>query len=151
MTTFLLFLPKYILCTKVIEKKKIIKKLKKKKIYIYIHSVTEFVICRFTVYVSVLCDYKYGFHLLIDLIFYTFWVTDRSGLFLHEGDIELTGWQRKILKKQNSGGRQKRGAMRSLARRWMDSSGRPLIPYYIEGSVGECGRMNRMQNYGYSK
>ena len=72
MTTFLLFLPKYILCTKVIEKKKIIKKLKKKKKYIYIHSVTEFVICRFTVYVSVLCDYKYGFHLLIDLIFYTF-------------------------------------------------------------------------------
>ena len=46
----------------------------KKNIYIYtyIHSGTEFVICRFTVYVSVLCDYKYGFHLLIDLIFYTF-------------------------------------------------------------------------------
>ena len=41
--------------------------------------------------------------------------------------------------------------MRSLARRWMDSNGRPLIPYYIEGSVGECERMNTMQNYGYSK
>ena len=64
-------------------------------------------------------------------------MSDRSGLFLHEGDIELTESQRKMIKTQISSGRQKRATLRSLSKRWMDSSGRPLIPYYIEGSVGE--------------
>lgn len=68
-------------------------------------------------------------------------MTDRNGLVLHEGDIKLTHRQRKVLKKESTGGRQKRGAMRSLARRWMDSNGRPLIPYYIEGSVAHARRV----------
>ena len=62
------------------------KQLKKKKyIYIYIRSVTEFVICRFTVYVSVFCDYKYGFHLLIDLIFLYFLSDGQERAFLARG------------------------------------------------------------------
>ena len=39
--------------------------------------------------------------------------------------------------KRDNGGRQKRAAMKSLTRRWMDSNGQPVIPYRIEGSVGE--------------
>ncbi|PFX22639.1 Protein SpAN [Stylophora pistillata] len=79
-------------------------------------------------------------------------MNDRSGLFLHEGDIELTGWQRKVIKKQNSGGRQRRGAMRSLSRRWMDPNGRPLIPYYIEGSVAHArGVIDQAMRHWMSK
>jgi len=39
--------------------------------------------------------------------------------------------------KRGNGGRKKRAAMKSLTRRWMDSNGQPVIPYRIEGSVGE--------------
>ena len=77
------------------------------------------------------------YSLIVFIIINIIQVSDRSGLFLHEGDIELTESQRKMIKTQISGGRQKRATLRSLSRRWMDSSGRPLIPYYIEGSVGE--------------
>ena len=76
------------------------------------------------------------FNYLLTAFFYL-QVSDRSGLFLYEGDIELTERQRKMIKTQISGGRRRRATLRSLSRRWMDSSGRPLIPYYIEGSVGE--------------
>ena len=46
---------------------------------------TEFVICRFTVYVSVFCDYKYGFHLLIDLIVLYFLSDGQERAFLARG------------------------------------------------------------------
>ena len=77
------------------------------------------------------------YSLIVFIIINIIQVSDRSGLFLHEGDIELTESQRKMIKTQISSGRQKRATLRSLSKRWMDSSGRPLIPYYIEGSVGE--------------
>ena len=67
-------------------------------------------------------------------------VADRHRGDLHEGDIKLTHAQRRTLGlpvQQGNGGRQKRAAMKSLARRWTDSNGRPVIPYRIEGSVGE--------------
>ena len=63
---------------------------------------------------------------------------DKHRGILHEGDIKLSHAQRRILGlQQSNGGRQTRAAMRSLARRWMDSNGRPVIPYRIEGTVGE--------------
>lgn len=67
-------------------------------------------------------------------------VADRHRGNLHEGDIKLTHAQRRMLGfpvQRGNGGRQKRAAMKSLTRRWMDSNGRPMIPYRIEGSVGE--------------
>jgi len=68
-------------------------------------------------------------------------VTDRHRGDLHEGDIKLTHAQRRLLGlpvQRGDGGRQKRAAMKSLARRWMDSNGRPVIPYRIEGSVAHA-------------
>ncbi|KAL9973499.1 hypothetical protein ACROYT_G019968 [Oculina patagonica] len=66
-------------------------------------------------------------------------MTDKHRGDLHEGDIKLTHAQRRILGLPvNHGGRHKRGAMSSLARRWMDSNGRPVIPYRIEGSVAHA-------------
>lgn len=73
-------------------------------------------------------------------------VTDRHRGDLHEGDIKLTHAQRRLLGlpvQRVDGGRQKRAAMKSLARRWMDSNGRPVIPYRIEGSVGEWGNLKK--------
>lgn len=67
-------------------------------------------------------------------------VTDRHRGDLHEGDIKLTHTQRRMLGlpvQRSKVARQKRAAMKSLTRRWMDSNGRPVIPYRIEGSVGE--------------
>ncbi|XP_058971466.2 nematocyst expressed protein 6 isoform X1 [Pocillopora verrucosa] len=79
-------------------------------------------------------------------------MSDRSGLFLHEGDIELTESQRKMIKTQISSGRQKRATLRSLSKRWMDSSGRPLIPYYIEGSVAHArGVIDQAMRHWMSK
>ncbi|KAJ7327743.1 hypothetical protein OS493_026621 [Desmophyllum pertusum] len=57
---------------------------------------------------------------------------------LHEGDIKLTPAQRQMLGLPQTGGRrQKRAAMRNLARRWI-SNGRSVIPYRVEGSVGHA-------------
>ena len=66
--------------------------------------------------------------------------TDRHRGDLHEGDIKLTHTQRRMLGlpvQRSKVARQQRAAMKSLTRRWMDSNGRPVIPYRIEGSVGE--------------
>ena len=76
-----------------------------------------------------------------NLRFLSFLVTDRHRGNLHEGDIKLTHAQRQMLAipvQRDKGGRQKRAAMKSLTRRWMESNGQPVIPYRIEGSVGEC-------------
>lgn len=49
----------------------------------------------------------------------------------------MTGAQRRMLGLNGNGRRQKRAAMRSLARRWIDSNGQAVVPYRIEGSVGK--------------
>lgn len=79
-------------------------------------------------------------HQSCNLRFLPILVTDRHRGDLHEGDIKLTHAQRRMLGlpvQRGKGGRQKRAAMKSLTRRWMDSNGQPVIPYRIEGSVGE--------------
>ena len=77
---------------------------------------------------------------LVNMRFLSILVTDRYRGDLHEGDIKLTHAQRRTLGlpvQRSNSGRHKRAAMKSLTRRWMDSSGQPVIPYRIEGSVGE--------------
>jgi len=68
-------------------------------------------------------------------------VIDKHKGNLHEGDIKLTHAQRRMLGLQSNGRRQKRAAMRSLVRRWIDSSGQPVIPYRIEGNVAHARRV----------